>query len=239
MGRAQWAEWILARCTDRSRAASIVGDLLEMTAERGSVAFWFSVARITISFVWLRTLAFVAAFYVGLFSMTEFRERLYGTHWVHIPPNRWVPPIALVWLAILLCIAASYAVIRYGPRDPFAQLAAAFCCLMTLTIISRWKPIVTVMCIALAFSVLVVSVRSVRWSRALVALVVALAFGFVGSFVALQLQTMSLDVFAPYAVPRWVEVCYQVLTIWTVTTSCAWAHKRIIQRDQETLGVEQ
>jgi hypothetical protein len=238
MGRARWAEWILARCTDGSRAASIVGDLLEMTAERGSFAFWFPVVRIVISFVWLRTLAFVAAFYVGLFSITEFRELVYGTRWVHPPPGRWAPPIALVWLEILLCIAASYAVIRYGIRDTFAQLAAAFCCLMTLTIISGWKPIVTVVCILLAASVLIVSVRSARWSRALVALVAALAFGFAGSFVALQLQRMSLDVFAPYAVPRWVDVCYQVLTIWTVTAPCAWAHKRIIQRDQETLGVE-
>lgn len=61
-----WAEWIIARFAGRTVAASIVGDLLETAVQRGSWWFWSSIARITLSYIWRPTIAFVAALYIGL-----------------------------------------------------------------------------------------------------------------------------------------------------------------------------
>ncbi len=61
-----WAEWIIARFAGRTLATSIVGDLIETATQRGTLWFWLSVARITLSYVWRAAVAFVAAFYFGL-----------------------------------------------------------------------------------------------------------------------------------------------------------------------------
>src|SRR6516164_5665117 len=61
MPNAALAEWLIARFTDGSRAASAVGDLLELAPERGSFWFWWCIARIIFSFTWRRLLAFAVA----------------------------------------------------------------------------------------------------------------------------------------------------------------------------------
>lgn len=68
MRNTRWAEWIIARLAGCGVATSIVGDLLETATQRGTLWFWLSVARITLSYTWRLTVAFVAASYVGLKS---------------------------------------------------------------------------------------------------------------------------------------------------------------------------
>jgi hypothetical protein len=57
------AESLLARLTTRTRAAAILGDLLELSATRGRLWFWTTYARTLLSLGW-RTApaAFVLAF---------------------------------------------------------------------------------------------------------------------------------------------------------------------------------
>ena len=51
-GKIDAAEWILSFTTNRARAGSTAGDLLEESLARGSVWFWWNSARTTTSLVW-------------------------------------------------------------------------------------------------------------------------------------------------------------------------------------------
>src|ERR1019366_8492863 len=55
------AEWLLARVTDPTRAAAILGDLTEMAATRGRLWFWTAYARTLITLGWRAPVAFVFA----------------------------------------------------------------------------------------------------------------------------------------------------------------------------------
>jgi hypothetical protein len=63
------AEWIVARFTDKQRAASMVGDLVELEPQKGPPWFWFSLVRVVISLAWRRCLAFIVAPYAGLWML--------------------------------------------------------------------------------------------------------------------------------------------------------------------------
>jgi hypothetical protein len=52
MSKVDIAEWILSFTTNRERAASTAGDLLEESLPQGSVCFWWSLARTTTSLIW-------------------------------------------------------------------------------------------------------------------------------------------------------------------------------------------
>jgi hypothetical protein len=233
MGSALWAEWIIGRFTDSSRAASIVGDLLETAAQQGTLWFCLSVATVVLSLIWRRATAFVAAVYVAQFSITGFRALVFGIHAVHRPHDPWEPLLfSLAVFAAVLWTAAVYAAIRYGPRDKFAQLALGFCVLITMAILYWWIPIVTVTCMALAFSILVASVFSAPWRRALVVLAVALAFGFAGVRLSWYLHWVSEVYIYTYPQTHYVEVCTELFAVWTMTTACAWTHHLLLRRDQ-------
>jgi hypothetical protein len=235
-------EWIIARLAGRTRAAAIVGDLLEARAERGTRWFRLSVAGIIFSLVWRRPLAFVAAFFLGLRSLGAFEMAIYGLHATHRLPEIWMPLFGVLsGLGMLLWMAAPYAAIRYGFRDRFTQIALAFCGLITVVIFCWWISAVAVACIALALSVFVASVVSVERRRALLALVGALAFGFCGGMLLLYLEAKAQE--HSYHLPWWVappiaQVIWRVLgyapllAVWIMTTSCSRMHGLLSRRSQ-------
>jgi hypothetical protein len=61
------AERIIACLIGRSKAAVIVGDLLESFGEQETFAFWLSVTRIVLSLSWRHVVAFMAALLSGYF----------------------------------------------------------------------------------------------------------------------------------------------------------------------------
>lgn len=234
-----WAEWMIARFTDRCRAAGIVGDLLEGAAERGTFWFWLSVARILLSLCWRRAIAFVAGVYAAQFSITAFRALVFGIRAVHRPRGHWEPLLfSFTVFTTLLWTAAAYAAVRYGLRDKFAQLALGFCILITMAILYWWIPIATVTCIALASSIFVASIWSAQRRRALVALVVALAFGFVGVRLSGYLYWVSVVYIYTYPWTHYVSVCLDLLAVSATTTACAWTHRLLLRRDQRSTEIE-
>lgn len=72
MRNASTAEWILCRLTSRERAASMIGDLVEIGERRGTLWFCLSLAGVAFSLVWRRPLAFAAALYAGAWTFGEF-----------------------------------------------------------------------------------------------------------------------------------------------------------------------
>ena len=114
------AEWILARFTTRSRAASIVGDLLENRCEKGTLWFWRSFAGIVLAVAWRWPFAFASAFYLGLHALGALQMPIYGVNAAHRPPQEWMLVFdVLPGLGMLLWMAAPYAAIRFGLRDSF------------------------------------------------------------------------------------------------------------------------
>lgn len=239
MDSAAWAEWIIARVIGRTRASSIIGDLLETEAERGTFWFWLSVARILLSLCWRRAIAFVAGVYAAQFSITAFRALVFDIRAVHKPRDPWEPLLSsLTVFATLLWIAAAYAAVRYGLRDKFAQLALGFCILITVAILYWWIPIATVTCIALAASIFVASIWSAHWRSALVALTIALAFGFVGVRLSGYLHWVSVVYIYSYPWTHYVTVCLDLLAVSATTTACAWTHRLLLRRDQRSTEIE-
>ena len=155
MPNAFWPEWIIARFTDRSRAAAIVGDLFEGAAEQGTLWFWLSVTGILLSLSWRSLIGSVTGFF-GLYFVHALPMPLYSVHAVHRPPELWVPFFGLLGsLCMVLWVAAPYAAVRYGFRDSFAQLALMLCALVTTVIFYWWIPAVDVTCLAVALSILI------------------------------------------------------------------------------------
>jgi hypothetical protein len=246
MPSALFAEWIIARLSDRSRAASMVGDLVETTAQKGPFWFWFSVARIVFSLTWRRAVAYGAAAFVGATMVKEFRTVAYVSVVVHtIPgpgnvigevhtaPGPWQLSFTLITFGTLLWIACSYAAIRYGLRDKFSQVAFGFSCLYTVRFFYWRVPIVTVVCVSLALCIVIVSIRSVQRGRAFVALVVALVLGFGGSWLSMYLERIVLGQYFYYPTTFYLSVFFTLLAIWTTTAACALMHRLMLQRDQQ------
>jgi hypothetical protein len=233
------AEWIIAQFTDRSRATGIVGDLLETATRRGTFWFWLSVGGIVLSLIWRRTIAFVVAFYGGLFWRHVFLVLVEE----HTRPNAfyaWDPrsPLSSVmWFGVVLSMATFYAAIRYGLRDKFAQLALGLWGLFTIVMLYQSIPVVTVLSIALALSILFASVRSAQRRRASLALGAALVFAFVASLLSLYLRAGLENLFY-YSLSRSdlertiVNVCFSLLVAWVATATSAQVHDRLLRRDR-------
>jgi hypothetical protein len=67
MRNALLAERIIACLLGRTKAAVIVGDLLESLGEQATFAFWLSITRIVLSLSWRPVVAFTAALLSGYF----------------------------------------------------------------------------------------------------------------------------------------------------------------------------
>src|ERR1019366_5508664 len=117
------AEWLLARITDPTRAAAIMGDLTEMAATRGRAWFWTAYARTLVSFTWRIVLA--------LFVADIGRQMIFDLFHLYIrhTPAAWRNATGS-WLdllnssgPLLACILSTlwfvlpFAVLRYGRRD--------------------------------------------------------------------------------------------------------------------------
>lgn len=236
------AEWIIARFTGPSVAASIVGDLLETMAKRGTLRFWFSVARIAFSYIWRPGIAFVAAFYVGLFwrkfAILGFMRaghqprELYAFAW-------WDPSdplFSVMWFGTVLWTAGLYAAIRYGLRDKLAQLALGLCSLITILVFYWQMPVITLSCVALGLCIVVASVRSVQRSTVLMLFAAAIVFAFAAGLLSLYLRVVLEGLFYQRLFPseagqKTFNICVWAWAAWLTTTACARMHGRLLQRD--------
>ena len=176
MPNAALAEWLIARFTDASRAASAVGDLLELAPERGSFWFWWCIARIILSFTWRRLLAFAVAYlclaFVNAlsFRVLPLRETL-EAHNLHYLALSVAPFSAFV------AAAAAYVAICYGLRDELTRvLFLLFAVFSTAMFLWRMPELV----FAILLAIVILSTVSPRRRRALLAAALALGIGFGG-----------------------------------------------------------
>ena len=232
MPNAFWPEWIIARFTDRSRAAAIVGDLFEGAAEQGTLWFWLSVTGILLSLSWRSLIGSVTRFF-GLYFVHALPMPLYSVHAVHRPPELWVPFFGLLGaLCMVLWVAAPYAAVRYGFRDSFAQLALMLCALVTTVIFYWWIPAVDVTCLAVALSILFCSGLFAERRRAFLALAVALALGLGGVRFIWELSLVSATLSSR------IRDSLPLFAVAPQTTACGWMHRLLFQPNQQGSGIE-
>jgi hypothetical protein len=126
MRSASIADWILRRVAGREQAASMVGDLVEISQHKGMVWFWFSVFSVVVALGWRPVLGLILATYSGFWiSFLLYTESL-GSHAKHHSPELW-KPVCMTVLAfgISLCWAMVYCALRFGVRNRFVQMACA------------------------------------------------------------------------------------------------------------------
>jgi len=167
------AEWLLRRAMTKDRAASIVGDLVELRAQRGAGRFWLSVLGVFLSLTWRRPIAFWATMQ-GFVSFNWFGSVIAGPlhHRASFVWIQWL--LAIAFPCSALWMIGLYTSIRYGLRDKVAQLSLAYACLITIFIYSWWQPVVLTVVICMSVVVLLISVSHGEGRRAIMATIVAM-----------------------------------------------------------------
>jgi hypothetical protein len=245
------AEWMIGRFTDQERAASIVGDLVELEPRKGIMWFWFSIARVVFSLAWRRPLAFIAAFYAGNLAFWALTLAVSGEHAPHRPPDQWEPVFRLFsGVGFVACVACINAAIRYGPRDRLARLALAVTGSVAAVVYYWWQPIILMVCIALFFSLAWVTAMSSEYLKAALVLLVATAAGFGAAVLSMYLDMRYQQFVCP---PRglagtqefqehpsllWMAFCVWLITVWAITTACSRMHHRLMRNRQLDLTTE-
>lgn len=143
MRSAAIAEWLLAHCTDRLRATSIVGDLQEEAEQKGGAWFWWSVMGVALSLAVRPVSAVALACLGGGFATTAIASRVYGSFAVHAPDifqRAWTTSLAAV-LGLVWMIGC-YSAVRFGIRDELTRAAIGFPLIGTVAVCFWWQPMV-------------------------------------------------------------------------------------------------
>jgi hypothetical protein len=236
MRSASIAEWIVSRFTSRSRAASVVGDLVEVKPHKGVFWFWASLAGIILSLTWRSFVALMVAFYAAAWAFAGFQMLLYGIHAQHRPPVSWMPAFAILGgSGSLLWMLLMYAVIRYGVQDRSAQLTLVWVCLVTAVICFWWQPIALSLCIALSICAVSISVakKENRWAVSTLLGATTAGFGcaLLSMFLAGRYQhfiypgLMGDKEMREHPSIGWMSFCLLLTTTWITTATYARMHR--------------
>jgi hypothetical protein len=239
MRTASTAEWILCRVTTKERAASMVGDLVEIEKQKGLLWFWLSIARIALSLYWRRPLAFVAAVYAQLWIFNRFSVEIWGIDSPHRMAYSTSFCRAINGAGIILWIVLSYAAIRYGFRDRLTQLAMGLTGVVTLFIYFWWLPVAAAICAVLFGLIVVVSVLNRDRRNAAMVLLVTVPVGLAGGLLVMFLGSACPLIF--YLIPKgdgrlqeFIYVYYMAflvffMTPWVTTAACSRMHNWMIR----------
>lgn len=249
MHSAAFAEWIVARFTNRKHAASIVGDLLELKPQKGNWWFWLAVAGVVFALSWRQSLAFVACFYAGGWVFSGFQMAAYGMHAQHRPPMPWEPVVnVLSGTATVLWIVGVYSAIRYSLRDRATQLALAFASILSAFIFYWWQPLILVACIAVAFCLAGALMRNQGSREAVFILFVTSITGFAAFFSMLYVNMRYQHFIYPGLVGdrelskhpsiALIDCCLILMIYFIIVSTYSRMHRRMISRLPTDLEIE-
>lgn len=179
MRSASVAEWMVSRCTGEERAASIVGDLVELKPRKSSLWFWLSIAGVLLSLTWRKHTAVIAAFiaaYWVVIALNEWSRPLFTSHTHPLPHWEWgyfvaVTGCLLGWMAVF------YTAIRYSFSDELTQFTLVWTGIMTAVCFGWQQPVVWTLCIILTVGTIAACVVWDRWRRAARTLFVSMLTG--------------------------------------------------------------
>jgi hypothetical protein len=180
MRSASIADWILRRVVGKERAVAMVGDLVEISQQKGMVWFWLAVGRVVAARMWRPILGLMLVSYSGFWISYKLGTALFGRHY---PPNTWILVLGVFQcMGIYLCWATVYSAIRFGVRDRFVQAAFAIAVLCVVLVYGWWQPVVVGCCIAGFAGVAAISVGCRERRRAALTLPLVAAAGILSAF---------------------------------------------------------
>jgi hypothetical protein len=239
MRSASIADWILRRVAGKEQAASMVGDLVEISQHKGIAWFWLCVSRVVLSFVWRPVLGFIASFYAFTWLLHSLDMTVRGMHAQHRPPELWMPFFEILTPAsAFAAISFVYSAFRFGLRDPLAQFSLAIGGLSIAICCYWWQPEILAACILLALAFAGISLRNRIRRRAFIAFLCVCAVGIAGGFLALYLESRYQHFVYPGPVGDrelrqhpsilWAGFLAYVLVNLIVTSTCFRLHRWVL-----------
>jgi hypothetical protein len=241
MRSASLAEWILRCCTSRSRAASIVGDLVELRPQKGLFWFWISLAGAVMRLLWRPALALVAAFYASNWVFSIFQTTLWGAHSLHhipvsinIPGTNHAVPAEILFRILVgagesLWLILVYSALRHSTLDPSTQLAAALTAATTALVFLWWQILALVGLLLFLVVVLSVFLLSRIRRNALVTVLASVLVSSSGFMLSLLLATVWQEFLKPrpwggqdmdqHPSVLWVAFCLMLSAAWVTTAT--------------------
>jgi hypothetical protein len=182
MRSASAAEWIVGRFTTKNRAASVVGDLVELQPQKELLWFWVSLIGVVVSVSWRAGIRLIAALFVyGVAFLVLAIVSCSPKDLQHWPPNLWFLWALSTSIGAVLWMTLTYAGIRYGLRDKVTQLALVWASLVTVAI-SFWRePMILFLCLAVSIGMASVSISKIRYRKATWVLLGTVVTGYAGN----------------------------------------------------------
>ena len=189
MRRAAFSEWMVRRFTTKTKAAALVGDLLEIGASRGDLWFWRSLAGVLIRLAWRPVVGFIAALYAGAWVVSVFSRALWGVRSHHPPSAIWLLFAVLPGLGDALVSVLVYSAIRFGVRNRVTQLTACAFVVTAGIALGWWNVAVLATTAAFAAVSLAASLATASRRRASLIALITVSTGIVVGFLALNLAS--------------------------------------------------
>jgi hypothetical protein len=233
------AEWIVGRFTNKSRAASILGDLEELKPQKGRLWFWLSFVRVVFSLAWRRPIAFVAAVlatFVWVGGDMSLVVPIWRSHAYKLPDHRWMfASNVLSTIGTVLLTVLMYSAIRYGFRDGLTRLALVLTPIVAAAVIyCWWQSAVLAVSILVGILVAAAYIANKQRIREVLAFTIVIVVGSAGSVLASRLWSLYLHLIHGKAEVRahpsaiWVSLCISLcellLTTLLVTIACSRTH---------------
>jgi hypothetical protein len=181
MDKANVAEWILRRVVDSSRAAELVGDQLESHPSDGRLRFWLLIVRLFLVFSWPTLISYVLAVIGGLlFSFYPFLLAMsVRAPWGHHgSPTPIFETIYYLLLSVLLWVATTFSLVRFGFRSELSRVGLIGALLCTAAACLLWLPHVPAALLVLTIACALFYLSSSRRRRALGILSIVVALGW-------------------------------------------------------------
>lgn len=244
MHSAAIAEWILRWFVGKSRAVTIIGDLVEDVPEKGMLWFWAATFGTAFSLGWRQAGGFIAAYYVG--------KWIFRAYWTATFAHTNAQTPSYLSFAVGggqdACMLLAYAALRYGWRDRLAQIAGFVACIAAVTVYGWRSPAVATLCGLLLCAAGIASARRADRQNAALALGILLAVGWVIGVAAVLIDTIyGAMLHVPWeplnrtpARPSvaWVGFVVYLGIVWSLTSFCGWVHRRLLGPDGPDLPGE-
>lgn len=178
------AEWMVGRWAGKKRAAAIVGDLVELKPQKGSLWFWLSVVGVMLSLSWrhyVAVMAALAAAYAASVASNTVGSRVlpFASSYTHHSFSLELLLFVLVLGHMLGCMALVYSAICYGFSDELTQLSSVLTVVTTAGCYCWGHPIVITLCVILSLCAIAACIVLAKWRRAALALFASMLTGFI------------------------------------------------------------
>jgi hypothetical protein len=229
-------EGTLARFTPRDRAASILGDLTELSATRGRLWFYAAYTRTLIALAWRTPVALLCAYafssWVAIAAFTTIHG-LFRSYYRHHPTASmavWPKPFGDALIALWFVLP--FVLVRFGLRNRIALLASSIF-VLTIPYFSLRSPGVNLAAIATTAIVLAALCMS-TWRRPMIVLAATVAPVALATNLSPKIWYVFLAKGYGHASPQlqWTMALYRALELCIAAMVCSFLYRRLIETKQ-------